>query len=182
MVIDKYEAEASADNISNWIMLLKNVMYNEMILVGQHLEVPTHVSLKVRGEHTSPWGERLSPSERRILEGRPPRTGEDTSQNRLRVHKEVLASPKGNLNPNDILEIRLMREKDCSLHNLDPKCKNCVRCELCYFPNHIRSHDNEGRIQIFMNDVEILKTEDGNRVFQCKFIFNKKLRLLEDNR
>ena len=35
IVVDKYEAEGSHDNISNWVMLLKNLMYPEMILVAR---------------------------------------------------------------------------------------------------------------------------------------------------
>ena len=74
-----------------------------------------------------------------------------------------------------------MEEKQTE-HNLDPKCKNCTKCQFCFFPNHIRSHVNEGRIQVFMNEVEILEKDDGKRMFQCKFIFNEKIKLLGGNR
>ena len=137
-MVDKYEAEGSHDNISNWVMLLQNMMYPEMILVGQRLEVPTHISLKAREENFNSCGERLSPSERRILEGRPPRPTDPrsgTSQNRLKIHEEVLNSPKGTLNPYDRLEICLMMEEKYSPHNLDPNCKSCTQCQTCYFPN-----------------------------------------------
>ena len=127
------------------------------------------------------WGERLSPSERLVLDGQPQISGEDTGQNRLKVHETILNSPKGSLNPNDRAEIRLMMDKEYTLHNLDPKCQHCIKCEMCYFPNRIRSCVNEGRLEVFLKDVEVLPTSDSKKEFQCKFIFNDKLKMLEGN-
>ena len=150
-------------------------MYPEVILV----------SYRVRKENFTPYGERLSPAERRVQEGRPPRlTGQwnGTSQNRLKIHPEMLNFPKGALMVDDRHKLRFMMEKEYSLHNLNPNCKNCIQCDICYFPNRVRSRVTEGRIKHFMDEIKLVPKEDGTQMFECKFIFNDKIHELKDNR
>ena len=53
ITIDQFEALESTDNIQNFVILLENKMFPEVLLVGQCLEVPPELSYQLRKNNLS---------------------------------------------------------------------------------------------------------------------------------
>ena len=106
----------------------------------------------------------------------------DSSQNRLKVNCDMLKFPKSALTKEDDNELKFILEKEYSMHNLDPNCPSCTQCDICYFPNRLKSRITEGKIKHFMNEIKLIKKEDGTEMFECKFLFNEKINQLPGNR
>ena len=179
IIVDTFRApQTVGDNIQNFVMLLENQLYPEVLLIGQRLEVPVKLSQDIRKIIPSSFGEKFSGKEREelmISEAR-------VSSNLIRLHPDIANYPNHALSDEDKKELRYMVQEEYSLHNLDPTCDTCSKCSKCYIPLKAKTRVEEGKIQKFLKEIEILPQADGTKMFQGKLILNNNINHLKDNK
>ena len=75
-----------------------------------------------------------------------------------------------------------MVQEEYSLHNMDPTCDTSNKCTKCYIPLKAKTRVEEGKIQKFLEEIEILPQADGTKMFQGKLVLNDKINLLKNNK
>ena len=83
-------------------------------------------------------------------------TQDRVASNLIRLHPDIANFPNHALTEEDKKELRYMMQEEYSLHNMDPKCLSCRQCSKCYLPLMVKSRVEEGKIQQFLDGIQVL--------------------------